>query len=387
MVGPRWRRSARLLEPSDRPPDTPAGPATPPPTSAARTPLHADPEDAATPTQHWPSTIMPEAPTRRLETDDGPERRDGAECLTGDEGRGACGGAAVRAGRRPQRPGLGLPVARTEERRSPRPRPLRAPTSPCGSRAAGRGCKRPPDLGLPLSACGGGRPPGVATARSWCSAWRGAGGVEQRAASGRVPRLDSADRPAQFPARARSACLPRTCRLGDTATCSPVGNHRQLTVYTVPTSGGVATVACALPPAAAAASPRNATRSPERSGSERPRVSGRPERRVRQLPQRDDRRPSAGHQLGAGDACTSSQTLAGQAAAAAGAGQRLRECRRPARRAEPEPSRQERQRASSSTALRARRQRVPPGRAAPPLQATPDAYRAASAAIPAAKRR
>jgi serine/threonine protein kinase len=39
LVGPRWRRSARLLEPSQRPPETPAGPATPPPTSAARPPL------------------------------------------------------------------------------------------------------------------------------------------------------------------------------------------------------------------------------------------------------------------------------------------------------------------------------------------------------------
>ena len=73
MVGPRWRRSARLLEPSDRPPDTPAGPATPPPTSAARTPLM--------PTRRMrdsnpalAETVMPEAPTRKLETDDGPER-------------------------------------------------------------------------------------------------------------------------------------------------------------------------------------------------------------------------------------------------------------------------------------------------------------------------
>jgi predicted Ser/Thr protein kinase len=58
LVGPRWRRSARVLEPSRRPPDTPMGPATPPPTAAARPPLM--------PTLGVPD-IADEAPTRRLD--------------------------------------------------------------------------------------------------------------------------------------------------------------------------------------------------------------------------------------------------------------------------------------------------------------------------------
>src|SRR3954467_5970172 len=86
LVGPRWRRSARLLDPSRRPADAPAGPATPPPTTAARPPLMPTLEapnwvptgQATAPTRRLredpalAGTVMPEAPTRRLDRDDEP---------------------------------------------------------------------------------------------------------------------------------------------------------------------------------------------------------------------------------------------------------------------------------------------------------------------------
>jgi serine/threonine protein kinase len=67
MVGPRWRRAARLVEPSERPADAPAGPATPPPVAAAQPPLMPSREVPSRPPAKRRRTIIPsEAPTRRL---------------------------------------------------------------------------------------------------------------------------------------------------------------------------------------------------------------------------------------------------------------------------------------------------------------------------------
>jgi len=248
MVGPRWRRSARLLEPSDRPPDTPAGPATPPPTQAARTPLM--------PTRRMrdsnpalAETVMPEAATRRLEPDDGPERprrrmstamKAGVLVVAllfalaaGLSGRGADSG----------RSNGGEVIAPTSTVTSP-DLALRVPHG--WSRL-----KRPPDLGLPLShgtavAPQGRNGPvvvfGVARGRRASNsallpaAFLGATGQS----TGAAPRRSAVRLPEQNLEAWRYPGL------------RPIGNARQLTVFTVPTSGGVATVACALPPAAAA---------------------------------------------------------------------------------------------------------------------------------------
>ncbi len=249
MVGPRWRRSARLLEPSDRPPDTPAGPATPPPTKAARTPLM--------PTRRMrdsnpalAETVVPEAPTRKLETDDGPERPQHrfstamkagvlvvallfalAAGLSGrgsDSGR-SNGGEAIA----PTSTVTGTDLA------------LRVP--PGWSRL-----KRPPALGLPLSHATAVAPRsrngpvvvfGVARGRRASNSallpatFLGSTGQS----TGAVPRRSAVRLPDQNLEAWRYPGL------------RPIGNNRQLTVFTVPTSSGVATVACALPPAAAAA--------------------------------------------------------------------------------------------------------------------------------------
>ena len=69
-------------------------------------------------------------------------------------------------------------------------------------------------------------------------------------------------------------------------------------------------------PVQAPRSHRSATPSPAPCSCGRDRLSGRPERHVRDLAQRHDRRTSAGHPHGLSSSLQSSQTLAGQAAAA-----------------------------------------------------------------------
>ena len=85
LVGPRWRRSARVLAPAQRPPEAPAGPATPPPTEAARPPLMTmevpDWGPSRRPTRRLDEraeaaharTVMPEPPTRRLDEQTEPQ--------------------------------------------------------------------------------------------------------------------------------------------------------------------------------------------------------------------------------------------------------------------------------------------------------------------------
>ena len=141
----------------------------------------------------------------------------------------------------------------------------------------------------------------------------------------------------------------------------PIGNNRQLTVFTVPTSSGVAIVACALPPEAAAA-----------FAAQCDAIAG-----TLQL------RSGRAYPIGASDAYASSlngtigelqqTTKSGKTRSSARRRwlvrrrprsdcQRLRGRRRPARRARPEPSRQGGKCAAGRGAPSGS-QRVPPGRA------------------------
>jgi serine/threonine protein kinase len=233
MVGPRWRRSARLVDPSDEPARTPLMP--------TRKMTDSNPALA--------ETIMPEPPTRKLETDrpERPRRRMSTAMRAGVLGVALLFALAAALGGRSSGPG-GSNAANVVEPTSTVTNPdlaLRVP--PGWSRL-----RRPPDLGLPLS---------HATA------------VAPRSRSGPVvvfgvAKGRRASNGALLPARFLSstgqstAAVPRrsAVRLPDQNLeawrypgLRPIGNNRQLTVFTVPTSGGVATVACALPPAAAAA--------------------------------------------------------------------------------------------------------------------------------------
>ena len=265
LVGPRWRRTARVLEPSRRPPDTPAGPYTPPPSAAARPPLMptlgvpdrppAEPRTRRLRDRERTGsarTVMPDAPTRRLE-DRGPEPGAGP------------GGGAARSSSRPRwcpspcsslsRPrsedaGPAPPARRESRRRSPtvtgRDLALRVPSG--WSRL-----RRAPDLGLPLARASAAAPQGdpagplvefgmaqggaaansTLLPQSFLSAIGNGGG----AAPARTAVL--------LPVQGLQAWRYRGLR--------PVGTPGELTVYAVPTSGGVATLACSAPAAQAEA--------------------------------------------------------------------------------------------------------------------------------------
>jgi serine/threonine protein kinase len=264
LVGPRWRRSARLLSPSRRPPDMPAGPATPPPTEAAQPPLMPattvpdwgpesptrrldDGEDAA-----FAPTIMPEPPTRRLDESGepagtNPKRRGGlfvkaalvlvalllalAAAFGGGSSAptGADGGPAAAA-------------------------PTASVTGPDLTLRVPRGWsrRRPPELGLPLSGAAAAAPRG-----------RAAGPVVEFGMVKGNLASNNALLPAAFLSslgRSETTPPPRTeVRLPAQGleawryrNLRPVGSGDAVTAYTVPTSAGVATVACAVPPGQAA---------------------------------------------------------------------------------------------------------------------------------------
>jgi serine/threonine protein kinase len=265
LVGPRWRRSARLLSPSQRPPDMPAGPATPPPTEAAQPPMMPgttvpdwgpeaptrrldDGEDAG-----FAPTVMPEPPTRRLDESGepagtNPKRRGGlfvkaalvliallvavAAAFGGGSSAptGAGGGQAAAA-------------------------PTASVTGPDLSLRVPHGwsrVRRPPELGLPLSGATAAAPGG-----------RVAGPVVEFGMVKRNLASNDALLPAAFLSslgRSETTPPPRTeVRLPAQGleawryrNLRPVGSGDAVTAYTVPTSAGVATMACAVPPGQAA---------------------------------------------------------------------------------------------------------------------------------------
>ena len=263
LVGPRWRRTARVLEPSRRPPDTPAGPFTPPPSAAARPPLMptlgvpdrppAEPRTRRLRDRERTGsarTVMPDAPTRRLE-DPGPEPRPGRR-------RGALLVKAVLVsfallvalaaafGGRGSDPASEAGVATPVADLTGRDLALRVPSG--WSRL-----RRPPDLGLPLARASAAAPQGdpagplvefgmaqggaaansTLLPQSFLSAIGNGGG----AAPARTAVL--------LPVQGLQAWRYRGLR--------PVGTPGELTVYAVPTSGGVATLACSAPAAQAEA--------------------------------------------------------------------------------------------------------------------------------------
>ena len=268
LVGPRWRRSARVLEPSRRPPHAPAGPATPPPTGAARPPLMPtlEPPNWVPTGQSTAATrrlredpasaraVMPEeAPTRRLERDGEPR----------DERRG-----------RPRALGMAKPalalfavifaLAAVVGSRGSQPDPssdpvVAAPAVRVSSQALSlevpRGWSRlrkAPDLGLPMThataAAPGGRAAGPVVEFGMVT---GSAATNSALLPGAF--LESIGRStSSVPARSAVRLPAQNLQAWRYRKLSPVGAARQLTVYTVPTSGGVATVACAAPPSRAA---------------------------------------------------------------------------------------------------------------------------------------
>ena len=377
LVGPRWRRSARLLEPSRRPPHAPAGPATPPPTGAALPPLMPtlDPPNwvptgqstAATrrlredPPQA--GTVMPEAPTRRLEQD-GESR---------DERRGRRRGLGMA------KPALALFVvlfalAAVLGSRGSQPHPssdpvVAAPKLRVASKDLslkvppdGRGCAR-----RPTSACRSRvrqpRPRAVERQGPWWSSAWSRGDAATNGALLPAGFLDSIGKStSSVPARSAVRLPAQNLQAWRYRNLSPVGAPRQVTVYTVPTSGGVATVVCAAAPdRAAALGPQCDAIAGTLLLRRGDGLSGRPERRLRDLAERDDRKPGAGHPHGSAELAElhdAGRPGGGRAVA----GERVRQRRGAAQRAEPEPGRQDDQRPAARGA-EGRRGRLPESRA------------------------
>jgi hypothetical protein len=265
LVGPRWRRSARILAPSRRPPDIPAGPATPPPTPAPRPPLMPtmkvpdwgpeaptrrldDGEDAA-----LAATVLPDAPTRRLDerTEPAPVTKRGGVrriaklallliALIGALAAAFGGGSSTPT----ESSGAGTVAA-----------PAASVTGPDMSLRVPRGWSRlrtPPDLGLPLSAATAAGPRGRSTgpvvgfgmAKGAAAAGDALLPPAFLASLGRSADAPPPRTPVRLPAQGLQAWRYRNLR--------PVGSADALSVYTVPTSAGIATVVCAVPPRDAA---------------------------------------------------------------------------------------------------------------------------------------
>jgi serine/threonine protein kinase len=271
LVGPRWRRSARLLPPSRRPADAPAGPATPPPSAAARPPLMPSWEIPSRPPGERPTiseaptrrlrdeeeeafaaTVMPDAPTLPLDDDDEsserPRKRRFGALL-----KGAVVLVAVLAVLAAAFGGRGSPPGGSSS--SPPGGPVAAPVSsvagPAMALQVPRGWRRlhtAPDVGLPLSGA-------VAAAPRR----RGAGPVVEFGVMRGDTAANSALLPAAFlssigqqagsvPTRKLVLLPTQHLEAWRYAGQRPLGTESELTLYTVPTSAGVATVACAVPP-------------------------------------------------------------------------------------------------------------------------------------------
>jgi serine/threonine protein kinase len=263
LVGPRWRRSAPLVGASERPRDVPAGPHTPPPTTAARPPLMPTWEisnwgttASGAPTRRLDDgersvlapTVMPDAPTRRLEEPDERKPRQGRGTLLKialvafvtlavlAAAFGGHGGSGT-GGRGPQH-AIAAPTAT-----------LTGPAMSLRVPVGWRPLRTPAELGVPFT-----RPVAAASRRDPAEPMIVQFGMvrgRQAANSTLLPESLLAST-----GRASDSAPPRTAlRLPAQGLQAwrydglrPVGTNRELTVYTVPTSAGVATVVCAVPP-------------------------------------------------------------------------------------------------------------------------------------------
>jgi hypothetical protein len=260
LVGPRWRRTAPLVVSSQRPADLPAGPHTPPPTAAARPPLmptwevpNWGPTTSEAPTHRLEDdggaalagTVMPDAPTRRLDDrDEAPERERGQRGKLLKLALVLLATIAVLAA------AFGRPGSTPGPSEAPTSTPVSALTGPDMSLQVPRGWRRvrpAPEVGLPFSNAVAAGPRGKAGGPvvefGLVKGNRAANSTLLPAAFLSSTGQSSGSAPAHTAVRLPKQSLEAWRYTG----LRPVGVARELTVYTVPTSAGVATVACAVP--------------------------------------------------------------------------------------------------------------------------------------------
>jgi serine/threonine protein kinase len=259
LAGARWRRSAPLVGASDRPSDVPAGPHTPPPTEAARPPLMPSwempnwgPTGSESPTRRLDdesmlaATVMPDAPTRRLDEPDSgrPSHRRGtllkialvafvtlailAAAFGGHRGSDAGGLNRQRV--------VAAPTAN-----------LTGPAMSLRVPAGWRRLRGQPELGVPITrpvAAASRRSPAMTVQFGMVRGGRAANSAllpeSLLASTGQTSDSAPPRSAVRLPAQGLQAWRYNGLR--------PVGTNSELTVYTVPTSAGVATVVCAVPP-------------------------------------------------------------------------------------------------------------------------------------------
>ncbi len=262
MAGPRWRRSAPLVDASARAADVPAGPHTTAPTDAAGPPLMPTWEipnwgptasGAATrplgerQQRALERTVMPDAPTRRLEDSDSGQpkrgrRRLGQVALIALVTLAILAAAFGSRSRDPGSAGSGTPTtASLTNTVTGRDMSLRVPA---GWRRASAGAAREIPFSRPMAAAPSGRGGGPVVEFGMVSGNRAANDTLLPAGFlGAIGR--TADSP---PPRRAVRLADQSLQAWRYRQLRPVGTSRALTVYTVPTSSGVATVVCAAPP-------------------------------------------------------------------------------------------------------------------------------------------
>jgi protein kinase-like protein len=260
-AGPRWRRSAPLVPAADRPPDAPAGPHTSPPTEAARPPLMSTwqvpnwgPPESEAPTVRsdedaFAPTVMPDAPTRKL--DEPGERRGGRRKLLQIGGIALLTLAILAAA-------FGRPGSSPPAGGSSGPKTASLTTTVTGRDMslgvpAGWRPVQAPELGVPFTR------PGAAAPRARANRPVVEFGLVRGGAAANSTLLPAAllastgQGPESAPRRTAVRLPAQGLQAWRYPGLEPVGTNLRLTLYTVPTSAGVATVVCALPPSLARA--------------------------------------------------------------------------------------------------------------------------------------
>ena len=262
MAGPRWRRSAPLVDPSARPGDVPAGPLTPAPTEAARPPLmptwevpNWGPTASGASTRRLDErdqralepTVMPDAPTRRMEDPDGAEPKPGRRrlvqvALIAVVTLAILAAAFGSRSRGPDPAGSSTPQTASLTRTvTGRDMSLRVPAG--WRRASARAAPEIP-FSRPVAAAPGGRDGGPTVQFGMVRGNRAANDTLLPAAFlGAIGR--TAESP---PPRGAVRLTEQGLQAWRYPKLRPVGTSSVLTVYAVPTSSGVATVVCAAPP-------------------------------------------------------------------------------------------------------------------------------------------
>ena len=253
LIGPRWLRAARVVADAERPPDVPAGPHTPAPTRAPRPPLMPTLQVPTGPPAEDRTTQM----RRSLPTVPAADRRHGRAPSGPGGGRTGVGRAKAVVAIIAVVAAVGSVLGRGgSDAGSPATAPVKTPTRVVRGAAmtlrvpdGWRRLRRAPDLGLHLSGAAAAAPSGSAGGPVV------AFGLVKGATAANAALLPAAfvtstgEAPDAVPARRAVSLSSSHLQAWRYSHLQALGSDRALVAYVVPTTAGVATIACAVPPA------------------------------------------------------------------------------------------------------------------------------------------